>query len=74
MGQGFGLGFAVSTEPDNIPDQSGHFIGQVHPARTFFVDQQRLIIIMMIQVRTPANSFYRRAVRYLAHQALSDSD
>jgi hypothetical protein len=43
-----------------------------------FVDpKQRLIIIivmMMIQVPAPANSFYRRAVRYLAYQALSDSD
>jgi hypothetical protein len=39
----------------------------------FFVDpKQRLIIIMMIQVPLPP--IYQRAVRYLAYQALSDSD
>jgi CubicO group peptidase (beta-lactamase class C family) len=57
------------------PDQFGHFIETGASGTTFFVDpKQRLIIIMMIQVPAPANSFYRRAVRYLAYQALSDSD
>ena len=45
-----------------------------HDYRKPWVPKQRLIIIMMIQVPAPANSFYRRAVRYLAYQALSDSD
>jgi hypothetical protein len=37
---------------------------QVRPARRFLsIPKQRLIIIMMIQVPAPANSFYRRAVR-----------
>jgi hypothetical protein len=39
-----------------------------------FDPKQRLMIIMMIQVPAPANSFYRRAVRDLAYQALSGSD
>ena len=45
-----------------------------HPRACSADPKQRLIIIKMIQVPAPANSFYRRAVRYLAYQALSDSD
>jgi hypothetical protein len=45
-----------------------------HPRACSADSKQRLIIIKMTQVPAPANSFYRRAVRYLAYQALSDSD
>jgi len=42
---------------------------------SFFIDPKKeLIIIMMIQVPSPANSYYRRAVRYLAYQALTSFD
>ncbi|MEA2884423.1 MAG: hypothetical protein QOH32_3679 [Bradyrhizobium sp.] len=77
MGQGFGLGFAVRTEPGQnpAPGSVGSFYWTGAYGTTFFVDpKQRLIIIMMIQVPSPANSFYRRAVRYLAYQALAAPD
>ena len=42
---------------------------------TFFVDcKQELAIIMMIQVPLPATAVYRRAVRYLAYQALTPAN
>jgi len=77
MGQGFGLGFAVRTETGQnpLPGTVGSFYWTGAYGTTFFVDpKQELIIIMMIQVPSPANSFYRRAVRYLAYQALISVD
>jgi CubicO group peptidase (beta-lactamase class C family) len=77
MGQGFGLGFAVRTETGQnpLPGTVGSFYWTGAYGTTFFVDpKQELIIIMMIQVPGPANFFYRRAVRYLAYQALTSLD
>ena len=77
MGQGFGLGFAVRTEAGNnpLPGSAGSFYWTGAYGTTFFVDpKQELVIIMMIQVPGPANSFYRRAIRYLAYQALTSLD
>jgi CubicO group peptidase (beta-lactamase class C family) len=77
MGQGFGLGFAVRTETGQnpLPGTVGSFYWTGAYGTTFFVDpKQELIIIMMIQVPSPANFFYRRAVRYLAYQALISAD
>ena len=73
MGQGFGLGFAVRTETGEnpLPGSIGSFYWTGAYGTTFYVDpKQQLVIIMMIQVPGPANAFYRRAVRYLAYQAL----
>lgn len=77
MGQGFGLGFSVRTEPGQnpLPGSIGSFYWTGAYGTTFFIDpKQELIIIMMIQVPNPANVFYRRAVRYLAYQALTSLD
>jgi CubicO group peptidase (beta-lactamase class C family) len=77
MGQGFGLGFAVRTETGQnpLPGTVGSFYWTGAYGTTFFVDpKQEMIIIMMIQVPSPANFFYRRAVRYLAYQALISVD
>jgi CubicO group peptidase (beta-lactamase class C family) len=74
MGQGFGLGFAVRTEggQNPLPGSVGSFYWTGAYGTTFYVDpKQQLAIIMMIQVPVPANAFYRRAVRYLAYQALT---
>jgi CubicO group peptidase (beta-lactamase class C family) len=76
MGQGFGLGFAVRTETGEnpIPGSVGSFYWTGAYGTTFYVDpKQQLVIIMMIQVPSPANATYRRAIRYLAYQALSAS-
>ena len=77
MGQGFGLGFAVRTEAGQnpLPGSVGSFYWTGAYGTTFFIDpKQELVIIMMIQVPSPANVFYRRAVRYLAYQALTSLD
>jgi CubicO group peptidase (beta-lactamase class C family) len=77
MGQGFGLGFAVRTEAGEnpLPGSVGSFYWTGAYGTTFFIDPKKeLIIIMMIQVPSPANTFYRRAVRYLAYQALTSFD
>ena len=77
MGQGFGLGFAIRTEPggNRLPGSVGAFYWAGAYGTTFFVDpKQQLVVIMMIQAPLPGNAFYRRAVRYLAYQALSAAD
>lgn len=77
MGQGFGLGFAVRTEAGEnpLPGSVGSFYWTGAYGTTFFIDPRKeLIIIMMIQVPSPANASYRRAVRYLAYQALTSFD
>ena len=77
MGQGFGLGFAIRTEQgaNPLPGSAGSFYWTGIYGTTFFVDpKQQLVIVMMIQAPAPGNAFYRRAVRYLAYQALSAAD
>ncbi|MBR0872534.1 beta-lactamase family protein [Bradyrhizobium tropiciagri] len=74
MGQGFGLGFAVRTEPGRnpLPGSTGSFYWTGAFGTTFYIDpKQHLVIIMMIQAPGPANTLYRHTVRYLAYQALS---
>jgi len=75
MGQGFGLGFAVRTEPGEnpLPGSVGSFYWTGAYGTTFFVDpKQKLIVIMMIQVPLgPLGPVYRHAVHALAYQALN---
>jgi CubicO group peptidase (beta-lactamase class C family) len=76
MGQGFGLGFAVRTDAGRnpLPGSVGSFYWSGAYGTTFYIDpQQRLILIMMIQTASGApNDTYRRAVRQLVYQALTD--
>jgi CubicO group peptidase (beta-lactamase class C family) len=77
MGQGFGLGFAIRTQPGEnpLPGSVGSFYWTGIYGTTFFVDpKQQLVIIMMIQAPAPGNALYRRAIRYLTYQALSAVD
>jgi CubicO group peptidase (beta-lactamase class C family) len=77
MGQGFGLGFAVRTEPGEnpLPGSTGSFYWTGAFGTTFYIDpKQQLVIIMMIQVPLSESGFYRRIFRYLAYQALSPVD
>jgi CubicO group peptidase (beta-lactamase class C family) len=77
MGQGFGLGFAVRTEPGEnpLPGSTGSFYWTGAFGTTFYIDpKQQLIIIMMIQVPLSETGLYRRIFRYLAYQALSSVD
>jgi CubicO group peptidase (beta-lactamase class C family) len=75
LGQGFGFGFAVRTEAgiNPLPGSVGSFYWTGGTGTTFFVDpKQRLIIVMMTQVPLEEAGTYRRLVRYLAYQALTD--
>jgi CubicO group peptidase (beta-lactamase class C family) len=77
MGQGFGLGFAVRTEPGEnpLPGSTGSFYWIGSSGTAFYIDpRQQLIIIMMIQVPLSEAGLYRRTFRYLAYQALSPVD
>ena len=77
MGQGFGLGFAVRTEggENPLPGSVGSYYWTGAYGTTFYVDpKQQMVVIMMIQVPGPANTFYRRAVRYLAYGALTSAN
>ena len=77
MGQGFGLGFALRTEPGEnpLPGSIGSFYWTGSTGTTFYIDpKQQLIIIMMIQMPLSEIGFYRRIFRYLAYQALLPVD
>jgi CubicO group peptidase (beta-lactamase class C family) len=75
MGQGFGLGFAVRTDAGEnpLPGSIGSFHWSGAYGTAFFVDpKQQLVVIMMMQVPLPTNIPYRKAIRYLAYQAMTD--
>ena len=74
-GQGFGLGFAVRTEAGEnpLPGSIGSFYWDGGFGTTFQVDpKQQLVFILMTQVPWSAFHPYRRAIRYLAYQAMTD--
>ena len=75
MGQGFGLGFAVRTSAGEnpLPGSIGSFYWQGNLGTSFYVDpKQQLVLILMMQVPWPDYERYRRAIRYLAYQAMTD--
>ena len=77
LGQGFGLGFAVRTDPGHnpLPGSVGSFYWTGAYGTTFYIDPaEKLIVVMMIQVPLSASAPYRRAVHALAYQALTASD
>jgi CubicO group peptidase (beta-lactamase class C family) len=75
LGTGWGLGFAVRTNPDFslIPGSVGSFNWQGSWGTFFSVDpEQKLILVMMMQRREDsANGFYFNAVRRLPYAALT---
>jgi CubicO group peptidase (beta-lactamase class C family) len=74
-GQGFGLGFAVRTSVGHnpLPGSVGTYYWTGAYGTTFWIDpREKLVGIMMIQVPLAESAPYRRAMRYLAYQALRD--
>jgi CubicO group peptidase (beta-lactamase class C family) len=74
-GQGFGLGFAVRNAigQNPLPGSPGTYYWTGAFGTTFWIDpKERLVGIMMIQVPAIAGNDYRRAMRYLTYQALTD--
>ena len=75
-GQGFGLGFAVRTASGRnpLPGSVGTYYWTGASGTTFWIDpKEKLIGILMIQVPLAQTAPYRRALRYLAYQALLDN-
>ena len=75
-GQGFGLGFAVRTAAGRnpLPGSVGTYYWTGAFGTTFWIDpKEKLIGILMIQVPLAQTAPYRRALRYLAYQALLDN-
>ena len=74
-GQGFGLGFAVrnAVGQNPLPGSPGTYYWTGAFGTTFWIDpKEKLVGIMMIQVPAIAGNDYRRAMRYLTYQALTD--
>jgi CubicO group peptidase (beta-lactamase class C family) len=77
MGQGFGLGFAVRTEPGRnpLPGSVGSYYWTGAWGTTFWVDPaEKLIAIQMIQVPLSEGGAYRRAFRELTYAALTGTE
>ncbi|GEP61196.1 hypothetical protein RSO01_83620 [Reyranella soli] len=74
VGTGWGLGFAVRTNPDFslIPGAVGSFNWSGIWGTYFWIDPvEKLIGVQMIQVPPDAGAFYRDAFRHLTYAALS---
>ena len=74
-GQGFGLGFAVrnAVGQNPLPGSPGTYYWTGAFGTTFWIDpKEKLVGIMMIQVPAITGNDYRRAMRYLTYQALTD--
>lgn len=72
-GQGFGLGFAVRTQPGENPRPGsvGEFYWGGIYGTYFWVDpKEKLIAVMMMQVSGPQRSHYRSLMRNLVYQAV----
>jgi CubicO group peptidase (beta-lactamase class C family) len=72
-GQGFGLGFAVRTQPGQNPRPGsvGEFYWGGIYGTYFWVDpKEKLVAVMMMQVGGAQRSHYRSLIRNLVYQAL----
>jgi CubicO group peptidase (beta-lactamase class C family) len=73
LGQSFGLGFAVRTDPGHNPlsGSVGQYFWVGAYGTHFWVDpQEKLIAVMMVQMPFEQSAHYRRALRELVYGAL----
>jgi len=73
MGQGFGLGFAVRTDPGHSPISGS--VGDYYWAGAlgtyFWIDpQEKMFAVMMVQMPFAQSGYYRRAFRESVYAAL----
>ena len=74
-GQGFGLGFAVRTQPGQNPRPGsvGEFYWGGIYGTYFWVDpKEKLVAVMMMQVGGAVRNHYRSLIRNLVYQAMVD--
>jgi len=75
MGTGFGLGFAVKTDPGRnpLPGGAGLFAWYGITGTQFWVDpQEKLLAVMMVQLPQAKIGAYGRQFRTFVYQALMD--
>ena len=74
MGQSFGLGFAVRTEPGHspVPGSVGDFYWAGAYGTYFWIDPaEKLFAVLMVQMPFPQSGPYRRAMRELVYGAIA---
>jgi CubicO group peptidase (beta-lactamase class C family) len=75
-GYTFGLGFAVRKEPGiaGFPGSAGDYTWAGYGGTYFWVDpKQELVAVMMTQAPGPSRAYYRRLVRQLVYQAITEA-
>jgi CubicO group peptidase (beta-lactamase class C family) len=74
-GYTFGLGFAVRPEPGIVafPGSQGDYMWAGFAGTYFWIDpKEELIGILMTQAPGPTRQYYRREIRQLVYQAITD--
>jgi CubicO group peptidase (beta-lactamase class C family) len=74
-GYTFGLGFAVRQEPGiaAVPGSQGEYTWGGYAGTYFWIDpKEELVGIMMTQAPGPSRSYYRREIKQLVYQAITD--
>jgi CubicO group peptidase (beta-lactamase class C family) len=75
QGYTFGLGFAVRQEPGiaAVPGSQGEYTWAGYAGTYFWIDpKEELVGIMMTQAPGPSRRYYRREIRQLVYQAITD--
>ena len=75
QGYTFGLGFAVRQEPGiaAVPGSQGEYMWAGYAGTYFWIDpKEELIGIMMTQAPGPSRQYYRREIKQLVYQAITD--
>jgi len=74
-GYTFGLGFAVRPEPGIVafPGSVGDYMWAGYAGTYFWIDpKEQLVAILMTQAPGPTRQYYRREMRQLVYQAITD--
>jgi CubicO group peptidase (beta-lactamase class C family) len=75
QGYTFGLGFAIRQEPGiaAVPGSQGEYMWAGYAGTYFWIDpKEELVGIMMTQAPGPSRPYYRRAIKQLVYQAITD--
>ena len=75
QGYTFGLGFAVRQEPGiaAVPGSQGEYMWGGYAGTYFWIDpKEELVGIMMTQAPGPSRQYYRREIKQLVYQAITD--
>ena len=74
-GYSFGLGFAVRTGDGvaGVPGSQGEFMWAGYAGTYFWVDpKEQLTAVLMTQAASPQRAYFRKMVKQLAYQAITD--